>query len=150
MRKTWLRLGPLFALLIVGLLCAALENSAAQQEGQLRFFAIDLVVDSGEEPLAAWQVDLTDRLGIAKLTGVEGGEFTGFQAAPTYDPRALQGAHVKLAAFHLLPGGPRGATRVARLHFVVEGPGEPDFQVTLTAAASPDGTSIQPLISIEQ
>lgn len=150
MRKICIRLGPFVVLVIVGFLCVALRSPAAKQQAELRFVAIDLVVDSGEQPLAAWQIDLTDRLGIAKLTGVEGGEFIGFQAAPAYDPRALQGAHVKLAAFHLLPDGPRGATRVASLHFVVEGPGDPDFQVTLTAAASPDGTNIQPLISIEQ
>lgn len=84
----------------------------------VRFMAVDVFVDSGAAPLAAWQVEVKLSNG-AKLAGVEGGDSAGaFAAAPTYDPAALMNERVIIAAFSLEDAAklPAGRVRVARLH----------------------------------
>src|SRR5690554_6874465 len=42
--------------------------------GAVRFAAVNLYVDSGEAPLAAWQIDFRDARGVVRIVGIEGGE----------------------------------------------------------------------------
>ncbi|MFO7654135.1 MAG: hypothetical protein R6X25_09970 [Candidatus Krumholzibacteriia bacterium] len=108
----------------------------------LRFVAVDILVDSGRDRLAAWQLDITDPTGRARIVGVEGGEHPAFADPPHHDPRALQRGHIILAAYSTADDLPRGLTRVARLHLTVEGTAPPHLRTALVAAADPDGRRI--------
>lgn len=118
-----------------------------------RFLAIDIFVDSGTAPLAAYQIDFTasmpgqdDLSGTAiKIVGVEGGEPACFRDAPYYDPRAMQGERVILGALSTLPTDqlPRGKVRVARVHIMAPaGTTDPNCTLTLTTAANADAEKI--------
>lgn len=128
----------LAVLALAAVLIAAAPRSRAQAGGP-RFIAVDVLVDPAGAPLAAWQVRVLDRAGAATLVGVEGGEDPAFADAPTYDPRALRGSEVVIASYHTGAAGPSGRTRVARLHFLVEGPVDPDLFLTAELLASPEG-----------
>jgi hypothetical protein len=81
------------------------------------FTAVDVYVDS-PKPLAAWQVEIrTD----ATIVGVEGGEPKAYAEPPFYDPKALQGGRIVLAAFTTDAAPPSGRIRVARLHLQERG-----------------------------
>ncbi|MFT5422307.1 MAG: hypothetical protein ACI89L_000064 [Phycisphaerales bacterium] len=101
-------------------------------EPQYRFQAFDLYIeatsDDGSEPgLAAWQVEFvgTSDKGDVLLVGIEGGEGgeggadAAYASPAHYDPAAMAGSRVILAAYTLDPDAPRGKTRVARLHLRV-------------------------------
>ncbi len=120
---------------------------------RVRFEAVDVFVDSGERPLAAYQFRLVDRSGRARIVGVEGGEHAAFRDAPRHDPRALMGGTIIVAAFDTGEDLPVGRTRVARLHFEVRGERAdgPDYHVELEAAAASDETKIpEARIEIEE
>ncbi|MBI2931491.1 MAG: hypothetical protein HYY16_07550 [Planctomycetes bacterium] len=97
-----------------------------------RFAVVDVFVDSGDAPLAAWQVEVTAN---ARIVGMEG------EPVPTYDPAALQGGRIVLAAFSTAEKPPKGRVRVARLHMMEAG--LPDYAVKLVAAAAPGGRRIE-------
>ena len=100
----------LLAVLLFALACAGCG------EGQTRLVAVDVYVDSGELALAAYQFEL--RCDSAEIVGIEGGEPAHFREPPRYDPAALQGGRVVLAAFTTEPDPPRGRVRVARVHLL--------------------------------
>ena len=82
-----------------------------------QFTAVDVYVDS-PKPLAAWQLEIrTD----ATIVGVEGGAPKAFAEPPFYDPKALQGGRIVLAAFTTDAAPPSGRIRVARLHLQERG-----------------------------
>lgn len=125
---------------------------AALQRTGTTFVAVDVFVDAGTNALAAWQAEL--RFADSKLVGIEGGAVQAFAEPPRYDPAALQGGRVVLAA--LAAGGaeggpeggadaglPSGRVRVARLHLLApaKGPGEPT--VDGVVAADADGERIE-------
>jgi hypothetical protein len=109
-----------------------------------RFLTLEVFVDSGTTPLAAYQVTVKATQGDVKIAGVEGGESPVFSEPPHYDPKALQKNHVILAAFSTKPAAdlPRGKTRVATIHLQVTGKTEPKFSATLATAGTVDGTKI--------
>lgn len=108
-----------------------------------RFVAYDVYVDAGNESLAAYQVEIKDLSGRAKIVGVEGGESTAFDAPPYYDPKALHNEdRIILAAFTTNNDGPSGKSRVARLHMQIQGEPPVDFDVQLIIAADADGRDI--------
>jgi 2-oxoglutarate dehydrogenase E2 component (dihydrolipoamide succinyltransferase) len=121
----------------------------------VRFEAIDIFVDAGEQPLSAYQFELTTpvREGWrATIVGVEGGEHPAFKAAPFYDPQALQSNRIIIAAFTIDDALPTGRTRVARLHMELRrDPAAPPMSAAETARAdapasaapSPGGLSAQ-------
>lgn len=115
-----------------------------QDATAVRFAAVDVFVDSGSEPLAAWQVDLRAIAGDVRIAGIEGGDAPAFAEAPFYDPRAMQHEHVILAAFSTRPGAelPAGRTRVARVHVQVTGAIAPHYELRLTTAAGADGREL--------
>ncbi len=114
---------------------------------QVLFGAFDVFVDSGAEPLAAYQVEIKDTLGRARLVGIEGG-VEPYKPAPHYDPRAMQREHVIIGAFSTAEKLPSGKVRVARLHIMSEG-GQPEFQVVLTTAGAPGGRKINANVTLE-
>jgi len=125
------------------------EPAAAARPG-VRFAFVNVYVDSGDAPLAAWQCELTEKTGAMRIVGVEGGDHPAFKRPPHYDPAALQRSRVIVAAFNTGKDLPRGKTRVARVHVQITGEGAPDYSVKLTAAASADGKRIDAKVSHEQ
>jgi hypothetical protein len=122
----------------------------APQTAPVRFSHLDVYLDAGDAPLAAYQFELTPTAGDVLLTGLEGGEHAAFRSAPYYDEAALHQAksRVIVAAFNTGGDLPRGKTRVARLHVQVTGPAEPTWATKLQAAASSDGKPIDARVTI--
>lgn len=130
----------------------------------VRFAHVDLFADSGSQPLAAYQVEVSGTIegGVIVLVGVEGGEkaVAAFSGPPFYDPDALTRDRVVLAAF--TPSGerglPTGRVRVARLHVQLllqdtggqdQRPASPSFSVRLIAAGNASGERISAAFTAE-
>jgi len=122
-------------------LALALHGGAQQAAPASEFFAVDVYLDTGGESLAAWQVELVDRAGVARVVGVEGGEAPAFAEPAYYDPRALQHGRIVLAAFQTQGELPAGRVRVARVHFQVEGALPPALAIVPLASADAEGRS---------
>jgi hypothetical protein len=130
----------------------ARAQDAPRPNGEARspFRVLDVYVDSGASPLAAYQFEFKTTqktAGELKLVGIEGGDSAAFGEPPRYDPRALAqpAPRVIVAAFNTGKDLPTGKTRVARLMVRVE-PGRAalpaEFEGHLTAAAAPDAKPI--------
>ena len=146
-------LGAVFVVLMsVAVVSLAQQPQTVQPADQpaARFAAVDVHLDSGPTPLAAYQFELTAETGEFSIVGIEGGEHPAFAKPPYYDPAALSRDRVIIAAFHIGPDLPAGKTRVARVHVRAVGPEEPDYIVNLEVAASADGTEIPVTASITQ
>lgn len=142
-----------FAILALCLSLAAQSaavGAATYATGKVRFEAVDVVVDSGETALAAYQFELVTLSGDVTIVGVEGGEHKAFSEPPYYDPKALTMDRVIIAAFSTQGDLPSGATRVARIHVRVAGSMEPEYEVRLTTAGGADGRKITAAASISQ
>lgn len=114
-----------------------LEEAPAVQD--VRFTHVDVyVTPAGAGALTAWQVELTDPSGRAKLVGIEGGEFAPWNDAPHYDPAALQGERIILAAY-ALDDAVGGRQRVARVHLAVEGAAPINLVVGRSLVAAEQG-----------
>lgn len=120
----------------------AQESGAVNQENTTRFAAVDVYIDSGNLPLAAYQFELTATSGDVKIVGVEGGEHAAFKSPPYYDPSALQKGRIIIAAFDTGRDLPTGETRVARIHVWITGDTTPNYQIKLMAAGAADGEEI--------
>ncbi|MCA9289526.1 MAG: hypothetical protein KDA25_00255, partial [Phycisphaerales bacterium] len=82
------------------------------------FEAIDLVIDTGDDTLAAYQVEITFAPAV-RLVGIEGGDADAFAVPPMYDPRLLADEHrLVVATFATAPEAdlPTGRQRVASLN----------------------------------
>ena len=113
-----------------------------------RFEAIDVFVDSGNERLAAWQLEVRSTANDVQIVGIEGGEHPAFEEPPYYDKRAMNNNRVIIAAFSTGDNLPRGRSRVARIHVQVRGSGARTWLSELTTSATTDGTRIPAEISI--
>ena len=137
-------LGTLTAALLL-VVAAALQPVAhrvdAQGESKVRFAAVHVFLDSADQPLGAYQLQLEARAGVS-IVGIEGGEHAAFESPPYHDPRAIQNNLVILAAFSTESELPRGNTRVATVHVMVEGEENPEYQVEVEVAARADGARI--------
>lgn len=124
------------------LVAVALAAFVAPQE-EARFATLDIFVDAGARALAAWQIEVE---GPAEIVGVEGGEAVVWREAPQYDPEALAGGRLIVAAFTLEDAPPAGTIRVARLHVMETGKGE--YTVRLMAAADVGGARFRPEVRL--
>ena len=108
------------------------------------FRAVDLFVDSGNQPLAAYQLSFACAAADAKIVGIEGGEHTAFAEPPYYDPKAMQKNRVVLAAFNTASSEqlPRGRTRIATIHIQTAASAARKYKLKIEAAATPGGESI--------
>lgn len=113
-------------------------------DSAVRFQAVDIYVNSGATPLAAYQLEFKSGSGNCKIVGVEGGEPAAFKAAPYYDPKAMQRERVIIAAFSTEADVklPKGKTRVATIHVQISGSQSPDYAVKLVVAADSAGRKI--------
>lgn len=110
--------------------------------------ALDVVIDSGDSGLAAYQFELRAPEGV-ELVGVESGEHPAFAKAPYYDPKALGGRRIIIAAFNTGDDLPTGKTRVCRVHVRETIPGA-RYSVTLTVAADRNGNAIDAEIEVHE
>lgn len=134
----------LTAIVLIALLAAlAWPQAPGRDSGRVRFLAVDIIVDTGEAPLAAYQFEFVAETGTIAIVGVEGGEHPAFAEPPYYDAAALHENHIIIAAFSTQKDLPAGKTRVARIHVQVTGDAEPQYVVVLRVAASADGRPIQ-------
>lgn len=144
-RQRCLRLASLLALLVGAAFAVWAQESASQpQETRpaMRFTYVDVFIDSGDQPLAAYQFELKATKGEVKIVGVEGGEHPAFADPPYYDPKALQNDRIIIAAFNTGDDLPTGKTRVARVHLVMSENQTPKYVVELSVAATTDGSVI--------
>ena len=114
----------------------------------VRFEAVDIYMDSKDEPLAAYQFEFAAETGEIKIVGIEGGEHPAFKEPPYYDPEALAQNRIIIAAFDTGKDLPAGKTRVARLHVEVIGEPEPEYVVKLDVAASAEGKKIPATVTL--
>ncbi len=142
------------AMLVVAFFAVATPRrstgSAAEEVPSMsRFVAIPVFVDSGTTPLAAYQFEFAGAGGDILLVGLEGGPHDAFASPPHYDPTALQGNRVVVAAFTTAASEtlPVGRVHVATLHLQVGANPTPRFVARLVTAADPDGTRIPATIS---
>jgi len=139
----------ILAVIAVGALAgnAGMRLALAQPApGEIRFATIDVFVDS-DEPLAAWQFELTEATGAMAVVGVENGDSQAFAEAPHYDLEAVarnRADRIIVADFSLAERAalPTGRTRVATVHVRLTGGRPPAFELNLTAAGNADGQPI--------
>ncbi len=140
----------IFGFMLVG--CACLSLTSAPQDN-VPFAAVDIYLNS-TEPVAAWQFDLSDRNGLMSVVGVENGESAAFERTPYYDREAVRlgsANRIIVADFSLADENrlPSGRTRIATLHLMLKGAGDPVFNLNLTTATTYDGQVIDASISLE-
>ncbi len=123
-------------------------GGAVENDG-VTFAAIDVTIDAGNTPLAAYQVEIRATAGDVTFVGVEGGEHAAFAEPPYYDPKALAQDRLILAAFNTGDDLPSGATRVARVHVRIVGDVVPEYAVTLPVAADRDGEPIEAEVTVD-
>ena len=114
-----------------------------------RFAWVDVYLDSGDLPLAAYQFELSASAGDFKIVGIEGGEHVAFAEPPYYDPAALHNNRVILAAFSTARALPAGRMRVARVHVMLDG-NSPHYTARLRVAATADGSEVSATIQLEE
>jgi hypothetical protein len=137
------------------LVCAALFGAGAAGPdagpGPVRFEAVDVYVETGDEPLAAYQLDLGAVAGDVRIVGLEGGEHPAFAEPPYYDPVAMQGDRVIIAAFSTAAADdlPRGRTRIATVHVRISGDRAPRYEAALSVSATAEGEPIPARVILE-
>lgn len=128
--------------MIRALIVLCLLACVPKQAAPVRFVAVDIYADTGNRPLAAWQIELVCDPAQARIVGVEGAG----DRAPYYDPAALQGGRIILASFSTEPALPSGRVLVARVH--LQETGSPVYTPTVMAAAAPGGERLDPKIEL--
>lgn len=113
----------------------------------VRFEAVDVYVDSGDVPLAAYQFELAAETGEITIVGIEGGEHPAFKEPPYYDPAALSKGRIIIAAFNTGRDLPKGKTRVARIHVQVLGEARPQYVIEVKVTASAEGRHLWPTVT---
>ncbi|HVJ29429.1 MAG TPA: hypothetical protein VNA66_03900 [Gammaproteobacteria bacterium] len=137
----------------LAVLCAAAVLSTTAQPEAGTFTTVDVFVDS-DTPVAAWQVELTERRGAMQIVGIERGDNATFRDPPFYDRVAtMRGAteRIVLASYSLSDAAqlPSGKVRIARVHVRATGAAQPDYEARLIAAGTADGRSIDAQLSLE-
>ncbi len=140
------------ALLMVACLVALLRSDGHAQDvapadapatnAVTHFEAVDILIDPGGTPLAAYQIEFVAAAARVKLVGVEGGDHAAFREPPYYDPAALSRHRVILAAFSTSADLPKSVMRIARLHVQISGDGQPEWSAKLIVASSATSDSI--------
>jgi len=135
--------------LIVPVLAQQSEQDIPPVQPKVRFAPLHIYLDSGSQPLAAFQFELKAAAGQIKIVGVEGGQHKAFKEAPYYDPAALANDRIIIAAFNTGRELPEGRTRIATVHLQIIGDAEPDYELKLTVAADANAKEIPAKISFE-
>ena len=126
--------------------------ACAEDISSLRFMPLEIYLDS-PSALAAWQFELKDCNGSMKVVGVENGGHAAFRRAPYYDREAVaksRASRIMVADYSLADGDllPIGRVHLATLHLMLEG--EPNFDLRLITATTPEGSAIDASISFAE
>lgn len=126
------------AILVAGAAGASSSRPEEAGDGGARYRTVEISLRS-DVAIAAWQIELVAG-GDARVVGVEGGE-APFADPPAYDPAALAGGRIVIAAFDTRAALSPGKHRVAVVH-LREGGAEPTYQVRLVAAGDARGERV--------
>ena len=110
------------------------------------FTALEIWFDTGDQPLAAYQIEMEATAGDVRIVGIEGAApGSVFAEPPYYDPAAMQRERIIIADFSTAAPGtlPAGRFRIATIHLQVVADVEPAFETKLTVAADADGAPIE-------
>lgn len=148
-----IRLASMAAIMFLALVALGQTPPAARTPAPAatapRFEAVDIYIDSGDKPLAAYQIELKADAVDVKAVGIEGGEAPAFRQPPYYDPAALHEnqlhERIVLAAFSTDRDLPAGRTRIARVHVQTSGAGnqQTHYSIKLETAGTSDGSRIE-------
>jgi hypothetical protein len=129
---------------LIAILFLIVGPATGQGPVAVTFRAVDLFVDSGNRPLAAYQLSFACSDANAKIVGIEGGEHRAFAEPPYYDPKAMQSNRVVVAAFNITSQEqlPHGRTRIATIHLQTSGNALRKYDLNVEAAATPVGEAI--------
>ena len=138
---------------VLAVLCAAMVLSTTAQPEASYFTTVDLFVVS-DTPVAAWQIELTERRGAMQIVGIERGDDSTFRDPPYYDRVAMTRSstdRIVLASFSLSDAAQlqRGRVRIARVHVRMTGAAAADYEARLVAAGTADGRPIDAQLSLE-
>ena len=138
-----MKMAPFVLLLLTGFAAA----------DDVRFESVDVFLTS-DEPVAAWQFELTEARATMQVVGVENGESDVFGDAPYYDREAVRTGiadRIIVADYSTAPTDelPSGRIRIATLHLMLSGAAPPEFDLELTTAVRVDGTAVDAAISLE-
>ena len=150
-RLTTVLLGVLLAMTAIAQVTPPRPGAPDTRDAEVRFVPVEVIIDTGDRPLAAYQLTMHATRGDVRIVGIEGGDpGSVFTDPPYYDPRAMQLDHVIIADFSVAPAGdlPRGRIRVATIHVRVVGAEAPAFQAELTAAADDTGAPVDATTSL--
>ena len=141
-------------LAVIGAIAVALAATARAQRDPdtgTRFEAVHVYIDSGSEPLAAWQIDVRATTGDVRIVGIEGGDHPVYSDPPYYDPKAMEGERVIIADFATEADWqlPSGRSRIATIHVAVRGDAEAEYSANLITAASASGQPTDAKIDLE-
>ena len=118
------------------------DSVSAAKSSSPRFSYVDVYLDAKSESLAAYQFEFASERGHITVVGIEGGEHPAFaKRPPYYDPAALRQNRVIVAAFSTDSELPKGKTRIARVHLLIEGE-SPHYAVKIVVAANSAGRTI--------
>lgn len=131
--------------MVLALLLSPSNGGAGGDATAVRFTTVDIVIDAGDAPLAAYQIEFKATTAGVTIVGIEGGEHPAFSEPPYYDPKAIQQERIILASFNTADASelPTGKTRVATIHLQVSGDTPPQYTIDLAVAADADGKRIE-------
>lgn len=132
-----------FALALL-LVLGASASAAGETADRPRVFSVlRLEIDPSGAELSGWQLRADFGKSDARIVGIEGGASPAFTAPPYYDPRALNGGEIVLAALARGQELPTGRTTVAVLHVEHDPSGLPPLEVSELIAVGADGDEIE-------
>src|SRR5437660_562591 len=70
------------------------STAAVPVSTRITYAAVNVYTAPHGKPLACYEMQIVATTGDVALVGIEGGESAAFNAAPYYDPRALQGKRI--------------------------------------------------------
>ncbi|MDH3641587.1 MAG: hypothetical protein OES38_05795 [Gammaproteobacteria bacterium] len=134
------------------LLVSAVGHAAPTES--VRFSAIEVYLTT-EQPVSAWQFELTEANALMQVVGVENGESPAFADAPYYDRAAVENGladRITIADFSLADEKrlPVGKTRIATVHLLTRGDREPQLETVLVVATGYNGQAIDASISLSK
>lgn len=127
----------------------SLNGQDDTDDPQVTFKPIDIYIDSSADKLAAYQFELSASDGNLTIVGIEGGRHSAFANPPYYDPAALKGGRIIIAAFSTDSQLPTGKTKVATVHLMITGDAPTDYNLNLMAAGNETGKKINAEITAQ-
>ena len=124
-----------------------LQADQSELKIKTRFVTVDLMVDSENAKVAAWQCELRYDKEKISIVGIEGNDLD--KTPPRYDSQGLKSGRIKLAHFQVDESKlGKGKFRLARLHLMVKGDLVPGMKLISKLTADPAGNTFSGRIFI--